>query len=327
MFGYVVLAITAFLFIFVPQATFIIFGGLLICLALLGVSAQLKKRIPGSKKLMLFVTMISWVLLILGASWFAGSRIAGEMEFFSEQFPKAMDEVVTTLKETSWYNKLLQEADEGNWIENFIAPKVLPKTAKMATVTLNGLTAFGIALLLGVYFAVDSARYSKLLVKLVPRKQEQKFKSYFTSMHDNLQGWLLGKILSMIAVGILSYIGLVALGIKAAFPLAFIAGFLGFIPNVGPILSAIPAIIIAFAKGWEIAVYVAILYMAIQAMEGMLITPLIQRKTVRLLPAGLITFQFIMAVLFGFAGLFLATPILVAVSTTIDEFWINNPNR
>ncbi len=131
----------------------------------------------------------------------------------------------------------------------------------------------------------------------------------------------------MAGVGLLTYIGLLSLGVKAPFPLAFIAGFLSFIPNVGPIISAVPALVLAFSQGWHMVIYVAILYVLVQLLEGMLMTPLIQRRGVRVLPAGLIAFQFFMAVIYGFGGLFLATPLLVALMTVVQEFWVESPSR
>lgn len=326
MFGYIALGIIAFFFILIPQATFIIFGGVLIALILLSMVSGIKKRAPGSKTTLMVLTIIAVIILFVGISWLVSSRIAQEMEVFARQFPVALDEVMTSLEKNTWYNRLLEEADQGNWVENFIAPKVLPKTAQLATVVINGLTAFGISLLLGIYFAIDSKRYESLLRRLVPVKDEDKYARLFFSLHDNLENWLLGKLLSMLAVGALSYIGLLLLGIQAAFPLAFIAGFLGFIPNVGPIMAAVPAMTIAFAQGWKMVIYVAILYVAVQAAEGWFITPIITKKKVKILPGTLITFQFIMAILYGFGGLFMATPILVALSTTIDKFWVE-PQR
>lgn len=327
MFGLVVLGLLAFLFIFSPEAAFIIFGGVLIALILLGIAAKIKRRAPASKKLILGLTVVLVFSGTFLTGWLISSRIASEMQVFARQLPQAGQEVLDALNKNLWFHQLMEEARQGNWLEDFIAPKIVPKTARLATITLNGVTAFGIAVFLGVYFAVDSRRYGRLLVNLAPKSQESRYTELFAALKDNLQNWLLGKLLSMIAVGVLTYIGLALLDVKAAFPLAFIAGFLGFIPNIGPILSAVPAMIIGFSQGWKMSVYVAVLYMAVQAAEGLLITPLIQKKKVKLLPAGLISFQFVMAALFGFGGLFMATPLLVAVMTTIQKFWVENPRR
>tara|TARA_Y100000780_G_scaffold152506_1_gene137371 strand:+ start:52933 stop:53997 length:1065 start_codon:yes stop_codon:yes gene_type:complete len=327
MFGIVVLGILAFFFVAVPEAMFIIFAGILVALILLGIVRLVKSKIPAKKNMLLISTIIFTIIATIGVGWLVSSRIAIELGTFSEQLPKAIDEFMAYLQGFKWFNKLQFEASQGNWMENFIAPKVLPQTAKMATVILNGLTAFGIALFLGIYFAVDSKRYGKLLLKLVPEENESQYQSLFKGLEANLQNWLLGKLFSMIGVFILTYIGLLVFGIKAALPLAFIAGFLSFIPNVGPILSVVPALFIAFAQGWETMIYVAGLYMLVQALEGFFLTPLIQKRKVRVLPAALISFQFIMAILYGFPGLFLATPLLVALMTTVDIFWINRSKK
>lgn len=322
MFGLAILAVLTFFFVVVPEAMFIIFAGILIALILLGIVRYIKTKIPAKKNMLLVGTVALFKTAFIGATWLVSTRVALELSAFSEQLPKAVNEFRDYLQEFKWFGKLKLEASQGNWMENFIAPKVLPQTARMATVILNGFTAFGIALFLGIYIAVDSKRYAKILLKIVPNKQRAHYATFFQALVDNLQNWLLGKLFSMIGVFVMTYIGLLILGIKAALPLAFIAGFLSFIPNVGPILSVVPALFITFAQGWKMMLYVALLYMFVQALEGFLLTPMIQKRKVRVLPAALISFQFIMAILYGFPGLFLATPVLVALMTTVDKFWI-----
>lgn len=327
MFSYVLIALLAFLFIFVSEAAFIVFGGFLMSLLFIGTAKFVKRGLPMSRGLRLALTILVLILLVLASSWIASAQIADEMEFFIDHFPEALDEFLVSVRRNAFFHQVKEQAEQGEWMKNFIAPKILPKTAKLATVFVNGLAAFGIALALGIYFALDSRRYTKILRDLVPRNKEEKFIEFFKELGLNLQRWLWGKLLSMAGVGVLTYLGLVLLGVKAPFPLAFIASFLSFIPNAGPIISAIPAMVLAFSQGWHMVLYVALLYIVVQLLEGMLLTPMIQKKGVRLLPAGLIAFQFFMAVIYGFGGLFMATPLLVALMTTVNEFWVKSPSR
>ncbi|MEX0799217.1 MAG: AI-2E family transporter [Bacteriovoracaceae bacterium] len=324
MFGLVALAIFALFFILAPHAAFLIFGGILVSLILLGIADAVKKKVPTSKRKLLGFTIAGFFLLAIGGVWLISSRLAQEMSTFSETMPKAIDNLITYIKQYDWINRAIEQAKQDDWVGN-IAPQLLPKTAKIASVALNGVVAFAVALFLGVYFAIDSKKYGEILIKIAPKKEETKYHRLFEALYQNLQSWLMGQLFSMFAIFVLAYIGLLILGVKAALPLAAIAGLLTFIPNVGPIIASVLAMIMAFPEGLKMVAYVAILYMIVEALEGMLITPLIQKHKVSALPGALISFQFIMAILFGFPGLFLATPFLVAMMTLVDKLWIENP--
>lgn len=123
----------------------------------------------------------------------------------------------------------------------------------------------------------------------------------------------------MFIVGVLTTLGLWFLSIPMALTLGLLAAILTFIPNIGPIISAIPAILIAFTQSPTSAVYVIALYIVIQAVESYVITPLIQGKTIAQPPALVIFSQLIMGLLTGFLGLSLATPLLAALSVIIKR--------
>ena len=114
------------------------------------------------------------------------------------------------------------------------------------------------------------------------------------------------------------------IGIPLALTLALIAGLLSFILNFGPILSAIPAILLAFVDNPVTALYVIGLFIGIQLIESNLVTPSIERQTVELPPALTITSQLILAVLIGGLGLVLATPILAVIMVLIQMIYVED---
>jgi predicted PurR-regulated permease PerM len=135
----------------------------------------------------------------------------------------------------------------------------------------------------------------------------------------------------MTVIGVLTFIGLQVLGVQLALTLAILAGLLNFIPNFGPILAAVPALIIAIAPhdqqvdlNYQTALYVAVLYMAVQAAEGSVITPLIQQRAVALPPALIVVFQVLLAVQVGPLGLILATPVLAAILVAVKMLYIED---
>lgn len=134
--------------------------------------------------------------------------------------------------------------------------------------------------------------------------------------------WLLGRIWASLFVGVLTVIGLLLLDMPLAFTLGLLV--LNFIPNIGPILSGVPAVLLALLKSPTLAIYVIVLYVVIQSVESYLVTPLIQRRVVSLPPALTLTAQLLLASLLGFLGLFLATPLTVVAMVLIEELYIKD---
>jgi len=128
-----------------------------------------------------------------------------------------------------------------------------------------------------------------------------------------LRKWLVTQLIAMVVIGLVSMVVLLLLGVKAAFALAFIAGLMEFIPTVGPILAAIPAIAMGFVDSPEKAAIVALAYWGIQFIENNLLIPYLMRDGMDLPPAITLVAQTLMTLLFGFVGLMVAVPLTAAV--------------
>jgi predicted PurR-regulated permease PerM len=144
------------------------------------------------------------------------------------------------------------------------------------------------------------------------------------SVADTLWWWLVAKIASMLVVGALTWIGLVALNVPLAFTLAVIASLLTFIPNIGPVLSAVPAMLLGLLQSPITAVWVALLFIVIQTVESYLITPVFQQRAISLPPALVIAAQVLMGVLSGGLGLIVATPLAAAISVLVKELYMRD---
>nr|WP_229374877.1 AI-2E family transporter [Fibrella rubiginis] len=136
--------------------------------------------------------------------------------------------------------------------------------------------------------------------------------------------WLIGKLFSMIVVGVLSFLGLWLLGVKLAAALALFAGLITFIPNFGPILALVPAVLFAFSDGPQQVLYVVLLYTGIQLIESNLLTPLVQNKMISMPPALVLISQLIMGVFVGGIGLILATPVMAVVLILVKMLYVQD---
>ena len=123
----------------------------------------------------------------------------------------------------------------------------------------------------------------------------------------------------MLSLTILAFIGLSILGIPMTLTLALLTGLITFIPNFGAVLSAIPPLLIGLMISPEKALAVMVLYIIVQFLEAHLITPLIQRKTIRMPPVLGIGAQLTMGILFGFLGLLLAAPLMAGILAILSS--------
>jgi len=177
----------------------------------------------------------------------------------------------------------------------------------------------------GIYMAFEPDIYVNNLVRLFPIKQRDRVHQILDEGYDIVRRWLIARLISMLVVGILTLIGLSIIDMPLALTLAVIAALLSFIPNIGPILSAIPAILVGFAQSLLLGILAAVVYLIVQQIENYLITPNIQRRTVSLPPALIMLSQVFLTLLFGWLGLFIAAPlvafgIVVVKSAYVEDF-------
>jgi len=133
---------------------------------------------------------------------------------------------------------------------------------------------------------------------------------------------MVGQLISMTAVGLSSYLGLRLLGVPLALTLAVVAFLLTFIPFIGPLLSGIPVVLVAFSQSPTLALYALLLYTAIQLFEGYVLTPNVQRRSVSLPPALTIAAQVLLGVLVGALGVTLATPLAAAGMVVVNRLYV-----
>jgi predicted PurR-regulated permease PerM len=128
----------------------------------------------------------------------------------------------------------------------------------------------------------------------------------------------------MAIIGVLTTAGLWILGIPLALALGIIAALFTFIPNIGPLLSAIPALLLGLMDSPQQALYIGALYVGIQTVESYMITPLIQKKTISLPPALTLSSQVLLGVIFGGLGVALATPMTAVALAATRMLYVND---
>jgi len=134
----------------------------------------------------------------------------------------------------------------------------------------------------------------------------------------------MGQLTTMASVGMFIGIGLTILGVPLSGTLGLIAAILSFIPSLGPLISVIPAIMLALTVSPRMGVWVCLLYLGVQILEANVITPLVQRKAISLPPAFVLGSELIMGLLLGGAGLAFATPLCAVGLVLVNMLYIQD---
>lgn len=192
------------------------------------------------------------------------------------------------------------------------------------TSTLSAITGLVLVVFLTIYIAADPGQYHRGMMHLFPHASRNRAGEVMSAVAAVLRRWLRTQLIAMLVIGAVTTTALLILGIPAAIPLGILAGLFEFIPTVGPILSAIPAVTMGFVDSPEKALTVAIVYGAIQFAENNFLIPMLMKEGMDLPPALTILAQALMALIFGFLGLLVAVPILAATKVAISMLYIED---
>ncbi|HEV7369238.1 AI-2E family transporter [Arenibaculum sp.] len=306
----VVAAVAVLLFVLwrIRTALLLAFGGVLLAILFTHLAGLVRSRTGLSHGWALGLVLAGLLALLALAGVLFGSRIASDFGQLSQQLPNALRQLPVDVQ------NLLSSA--GSW---------LWRVTQWAS---NALTFIAYALLLvftGIYVAARPDLYRRGAVLLFPKHRHQRVREVLATLEGALWRWLVGTLISMAIIAVVTTAGLWLLGVSSPFALGLIAGFLEFVPIVGPWLAGIPAVLVAVATGgWTLALWVVLFYIVVQQLESYVIYPLVQRKTVTLPPAVTVVAVVAAGLLFGTIGVFFATPLAVAVLVVVNELYMRD---
>lgn len=177
------------------------------------------------------------------------------------------------------------------------------------------------------YFTLEEDFIKKFLIVFFEEKKAHNTALIFEKIEKRLQAWFWGELALMTIVGVLTFIGLNLIGVKHALFLAVVAGLLEVVPNLGPVLSTVPALIIALGQSYFLGLSVVALYFVVQQLENNLIVPLVMKKAVGLNPIITLIALLVGGRVGGVLGVLLAIPLTLFFETLILEIIKNQSNK
>ncbi len=310
-----------FLFI-IRDVIAIVFASLIVASALSPtIDRMAKGRIP---RVLTILIMYLVIIAFFGALvYFILPPAITQLRQLADQLPNYFsyfNNFINNLREFGIQNHLINDSQSSlNAVSNFLNSF----TSNIFNTTkgfISGFTAVLTVFVLNLYLLLDENGIKKFFVALLPVKQKNQIVNIANKVGSGLGAWLRGQLLLGIIVGLLVYIGLVIIGVPYALTLALLAGVLEIIPIIGPIVSAIPAILIALSISPTMALIVTGFYILVQELENKLLVPKVMQRTVGLHPVTIIIVLLIGAKLMGILGILLAVPVTSVLYIVLKEW-------
>lgn len=296
----------------------LLFACSLVALIFLTMTHALRRRTGLPFGVALGLSVLGTLALLVGAFYFFGTTMQGEFALLAQQLPSAWAQVQAQFQNSEIGASILERAQG-------LAPsgQALVSAATTALTTVGGaLSGLVLVLIGGLYLAAQPTLYQGGLLRLVPGASRKNVAETLDAVTVSLRNWLKGQALGMLFVGVATGVGLWLVGVPAAFAIGLVAGLAEFVPYLGILVAGIPAIILGFGQGVETGIWTLVVLVAVQQIQGNLVMPLLQNRMVDLPPALTIFGIIAAGILFGVAGVLLATPLTIVVLVLVRRWYL-----
>ncbi len=305
------------------QVLLLIFAGVLFAVFLNGISQWISNHVSIPYKVSLVLVVVGLGLILGIGGWLAAPSLSQQARDLSEGLISSLQSLRERIAETEWGQAVLAQTPSLD--EMLASPQsLIAHVMNIFSTALNALTGIIVIFFVGLYFAFEPTLYRDGLVQLVPWRNRGRARELLAALGHTLRRWLMGRFVAMIAIGVMAIAGLSFIGIPLAFILGLLAGLLDFIPFIGPLLAIVPAMLLAVTDGTQQLLYVAVLFLLIQVIEGYFLTPLVERKSVSLPFALTIIAQVFFGLLAGTLGVAVASPLAAATMIAVKMLYVED---
>ena len=293
------------------------YGAILVAILLHVASEPLQRWTP----LPMWADLLIAGLIVLGlfglAGWIFGSQLSAE---FSDVWARVHTGVVQL-------QKLLQESQFGQFLLSRLNNASISVTGLFGTfvsTTIVAIETVIVILISAGYLASHPEVYRAGFVRLFSPRYQAWGNETLEDLGTALRYWLLGQLMQMVTIGLLSTLAVWLIGLPSPWALGLIAAVAEFVPYLGPILAAIPALLVALTGGESQVIWTLAAYLAIHQVEGNLVVPLIQQRMISIPPALMLLGIAAIGALAGLIGFLMAAPIVVAVFVVVQKVYVRD---
>lgn len=297
------------------------FAGVLIAVLLRAPADWLSARTGMSPKLAIAIVLVVLAAGFGGAAWGLAPEVGRQFDELMTQIPGAVRELSAALEQHGWGRWLVARGQ--NTGELLARPEAMQGAGQALSTTFGAFTSLFVVAVVGLWVTLQPRVYIDNGVRLFPLAMRPRVLALAGECGQALQRWLIGCLVSMLIVSAATWLGLWLLGVPLALLLALFAGSMVFVPNFGPLLSAIPALLLALMQGPMAVLWVAALYVGVQIVDNTITTPLIQRQAVSLPPALMMVGQVAMGVLAGGLGVIISVPAMAIALIVVRRVYVD----
>jgi predicted PurR-regulated permease PerM len=314
----IILGLRALAWVFwrLTNVLLLVFGAILIAVVLHAFAEVLERylRIPDRWSL---ATATLVILVVLGGILVMfGAQMRGQFANVAERLPLALDSFTRDLGIGAVSDQLPQMLgmDSGG--------AIMSRVAGIGGMILGGFADAILVVIAGIYIAANPAIYRRGLVKLFPKDQHERVEGSLDAAGQALRLWLTAQLISMASVGVMTAVAMWLIGLPSPLALGFIAGLADFVPFVGPIFGAIPAVLLSFTAEGNAVVWTILAFVLIQQIEGNIIMPIAEKHMVAIPPALALFAILAGGVLFGTLGLIFGFPLAVVIYVLVKKLYV-----
>ena len=312
----------------------LIYAGILLAVFMRGIGGAITRHVHVPMVLSLILVWLILISAIIVIPWLFGPNLAQDFNELFNEIPKSVARLSQSMGNWQWLRQAFSHVASNS---GPLTTTILRNAMGIFSTVFGGVSSFLLILVLGLYFSVNPSVYVNGLIKLIPRSRREHGCEVLNVAGRTLFGWSLSRIVSMVAVWAVTYVGLLLLGVSQALTLSMVAGVFTFVPYLGPIASAAPAVLIALGQHAMLGLWVALLYLLAHLLEGYFITPYVQWRFISMPPALVLSAQVVMWLGAGIIGVILASPLVVVIRVLAELLYVRdalhdervpfNPNR
>lgn len=329
----VAIAAAVFLLWQLRDALMMAFGAVVVAVLLVAFADLLRRDLPLPHHWAVTIAAVLVLAIIVGFGLLMGAQIRSQFNELIDAVPRGVQEIENRLGFPLFEDGAAAAAGSGQgapagqdgatalaglssglwgWISSYGYPVVS---------AIFGAILVAIA---GVFLALRPETYGRGAVKLFPPAQHGRIDETMVYMGRALRFWLVGQLIAMAIVGVLVGLGTWAIGLPAPIALGLFAALVEFVPIVGPIIGAVPAVLLALTVDGTTVLWTVMLYVAIQQLESNMIAPVVQERMVSLPPALFLLAAVVFAGIFGTLGVIFAAPLAVVTCVAVQKLWIRD---
>ena len=290
----------------------LVFGSILFAVVLRAIAQPIRQVTSMRERLALLVAGLGIIVVLGVVSYLFGSKISAQLVTIGAMLPEAAQSLTKSMPFLT-ISELLRDTSIGNLVLSAFS---------WGTTIFGALFSLVVMIAAGIYIAISPLVYYRGFVSLFPSGTREQISATLNDAGHALRRWLGAQLVAMIIVGTLIGLGLAIVGVPSALALGLIAGVAEFVPIIGPVIGAIPALLLASTESFETVLWTLGVFVVVQQVESNLIMPLVAGRAVELPPAVGLFAVVALGILFGPLGLVLGYPLAIVIDVAVQRLYL-----